>query len=63
MTYGYTIEPDKPDRLVDLIEQTIENGSHAAAPMAWLVDMIPALQYLPDGFPGTAFKKAARMMQ
>lgn len=28
--------------------------------MAWLVDVIPALDYLPAGFPGTAFKSTAR---
>lgn len=34
--------------------------SRATAPMSWAVDIIPALQYLPEGFPGTGFKKTAR---
>lgn len=28
--------------------------------MRWFVDVIPALRYLPSGFPGTAFKETAR---
>lgn len=28
--------------------------------MAWLVDIIPALQYLPESFPGATFQKTAR---
>ena len=34
--------------------------SLAAVPMAWAVDIIPALQYLPDNLPGATFKKTAR---
>jgi len=60
MAYGYTIEPHKPDALVDLIEKMMTEFSLAASPMAWAVDMIPALQYLPENFPGAGFKKTAR---
>jgi cytochrome P450 len=28
--------------------------------MGWAVDILPALRYLPDNFPGTTFKKTAR---
>ena len=34
--------------------------SLAAAPMAWPVDIIPILRYLPENFPGVTFKKTAR---
>jgi cytochrome P450 len=60
MAYGYTIEPRKPDKLVDLIEKMMTEFSLAAAPMAWAVDIFPALQYLPEGFPGAGFKTTAR---
>ena len=60
MAYGYTIEPYKQDHLVHLVDQMMEEFSLAAAPMAWAVDIIPALQYLPEGFPGASFQKTAR---
>jgi cytochrome P450 len=60
MTYGYTTEPHKPDALVTLVDQMSTEFSLAAAPMAWAVDIIPALRYLPDNFPGAAFKRTAR---
>ncbi|OJD10762.1 hypothetical protein AJ78_08313 [Emergomyces pasteurianus Ep9510] len=60
MAYGYTIEPHKPDPLVDLIEQMMTEFSLAAVPMAWAVDIIPVLRYLPEYFPGATFKKTAR---
>ena len=60
MAYGYTVEPEKPDMLVELIDRMMTEFSLAAVPMAWAVDIIPALRYLPDGFPGTKFKETAR---
>jgi hypothetical protein len=60
MAYGYTIEHDKPDKLVDLIEKMMTEFSLAAVPMAWAVDLVPALQHLPDNFPGATFQKTAR---
>ncbi|KAM5350440.1 hypothetical protein ACJ41O_006945 [Fusarium nematophilum] len=60
ITYGYTIESDKPDALVDLIERMMTEFSLAAAPFAWLVGLVPLLQHVPEGFPGTTFKQTAR---
>lgn len=60
MAYGYTIESQKPDVLVETIDRMMAEFSQAAVPMGWAVDIIPALQYLPDGFPGTGFKDTAR---
>ncbi|KAK1144880.1 hypothetical protein N8T08_004893 [Aspergillus melleus] len=60
MAYDYTIEPHKPDPLVDLIEKMMTEFSLAAVPMAWAVDIIPALRHLPEKFPGATFKKTAR---
>jgi len=58
--YGYTIEPNGSDPLVELIEHMMEQINHAALPATWMVDVIPALKHLPDWFPGTAFKEVAR---
>ncbi|KAI3549231.1 O-methylsterigmatocystin oxidoreductase [Colletotrichum abscissum] len=60
MAYGYTIEPHKSDALIELIEKMMTEFSLAASPMAWLVDIIPVLQHLPESFPGVSFKKTAR---
>lgn len=60
MTYGYTIETDQPDVLVDTIDKMMKEFSLAAAPLAWAVDILPMLQHLPDTFPGTGFKQTAR---
>ncbi|KAL7950546.1 cytochrome P450 [Trichoderma barbatum] len=48
------------DPLTVLIEKMMDNLSQALVPSARLVDMIPALKYLPNGFPGTAYKETAR---
>ncbi|KAF9869769.1 o-methylsterigmatocystin oxidoreductase [Colletotrichum karsti] len=60
MAYGYIIEPHKPDALVQMVDKMMTEFSLAASPMAWAVDIIPALQYLPENFPGATFKKTAR---
>jgi cytochrome P450 len=60
IAYGYTIEPFKPDPLVTLADEALEQFSQATVPGTWLVDVIPFLRYLPDWFPGTEFKRTAR---
>lgn len=45
---------------MELIGHMMTNFSLATVPMTWMVDCIPALKYLPDWFPGTAFKATAR---
>lgn len=60
MAYGYTVEPHEPDPLVTLSDRMMTEFSQAAVPMAWAVDVLPALRYLPDNFPGAGFKKTAR---
>lgn len=59
-TYGYSIERNQADPLVDLIETMLTNVTQAAEPLRWLVDTFPLLRYLPDSFPGAGFKKKAR---
>ncbi|KAK5174015.1 uncharacterized protein LTR77_001095 [Saxophila tyrrhenica] len=60
VAYGYTIEPEKRDPLIDIADRALAQFSAATVPGAWMVDVIPALRYLPDWVPGTAFKQTAR---
>lgn len=60
ITYGYSIEPKKPDPLVNLIEHAMEHLSLAFVPLSWAVDAIPSLARLPNGFPCTSFKQTAK---
>ena len=60
MTYDYTIKLERPDALVNLIDRMMTEFSRAAAPFTWAVDLLPFLQYIPEGIPGTGFKKTAR---
>ena len=60
MTYGYTPESAKPDPLIRMIEEFLYNSNVASVPMTWAIDSIPALKYLPDGFPFTGYRKIAK---
>ncbi|KAI1322474.1 OrdA protein [Xylariaceae sp. FL0255] len=62
MVYGYSVGPDDSDVLADLQDEVMNRFSRAAAPGAWLVDMMPVLQYLPESFPGIPFKFVQRQM-
>lgn len=63
ITYGYSINPHAADPLVDLIENMMSNLSQAMLPLGKLVDIFPALQHLPNGFPGATFKETAQKMK
>ena len=41
----------------------MENLSLAFVPLAWAIDSVPALKYLPDWFPGTSYRKTAQEMR
>ncbi|KAL8982136.1 MAG: hypothetical protein Q9205_003262 [Flavoplaca limonia] len=58
--YGYSIERNRADPLVDLIEHAMENLSLAFVPLSWVIDAVPAIKYLPDWFPGTSYRKTAQ---
>ncbi|KAK5994113.1 Cytochrome P450 monooxygenase CLM2 [Cladobotryum mycophilum] len=60
MVYDYTIEPRKPDPLVDLIDHMMANAILSSVPFYYLIEFIPSLKHLPDWFPGTGFKKIAK---
>ncbi|RYP77978.1 hypothetical protein DL771_000837 [Monosporascus sp. 5C6A] len=59
ITYGYTIERKSADPLVKLIDHAMENLSKAFVPLYWAIDSVPAIQYLPDWFPGMSYRKLA----
>lgn len=58
ITYGITPKP-KNDPLVELAEIALAGVSEAGNPGSFLVDLIPAMKYIPDWFPGTEWKKKA----
>ncbi|WP_258237454.1 cytochrome P450, partial [Arcobacter sp. AHV-9/2010] len=49
--YGYTIEPDKRDPLVDLADRAMEEFSLSVLPGTWAGDFLPILRYLPTWLP------------
>ncbi|KAL8874028.1 MAG: hypothetical protein Q9174_000594 [Haloplaca sp. 1 TL-2023] len=57
--YGYSIERNGADPLVELIEHAMDNLSLAFVPLSWAVDAVPGIKYLPDWFPGTSYRKTA----
>ena len=48
------------DPLTLLAEETMEKFSQAAQPGRFLVDFFPWLRFVPEWFPGAAWKKTAR---
>ncbi|KAI4106153.1 MAG: hypothetical protein LQ339_003150 [Xanthoria mediterranea] len=58
--YGYSVERKGPDPLDELIERAMDNLSRAFVPLSWAIDVVPAIEYLPDWFPGTSYRKTAR---
>ncbi|KAJ5925569.1 hypothetical protein N7454_008208 [Penicillium verhagenii] len=59
IAYGYRVEPHSQDLLVNLANVSLEQFSIATTPGTWLVDIIPALKYVPAWFPGASFKRTA----
>ncbi|KAH7889031.1 cytochrome P450 [Phlebopus sp. FC_14] len=58
ISHGYTIR-EGSDPFVDMADRSMMNFSTVATPGAYLVDFIPALQYLPEWFPGAGFQRDA----
>ncbi|KAK5996243.1 Multifunctional cytochrome P450 monooxygenase [Cladobotryum mycophilum] len=58
--YGYTVDPQEDDPLVTLIERTAADFEAASIPFNQTIDIVPVFKYLPQGFPGTGFKKTAQ---
>lgn len=60
MVYDYSIEREGVDPLIAMIERMMANFSAAIVPLAWMVDIVPALRHLPEWLPGMSFKTTAR---
>ncbi|TKA78805.1 hypothetical protein B0A55_02230 [Friedmanniomyces simplex] len=60
MLYNHSIEPHDSDPLVQEVDKAMAQFTEAVVPGKWLVDVIPALEYLPDWLPGARFKQTAR---
>lgn len=60
LAYGLDIREDN-DPYLNLSEEAVKSIGEAAVPGAFLVDVIPALKYVPEFFPGAGFKKKARI--
>ncbi|KAH8985750.1 cytochrome P450 oxidoreductase [Lactarius hatsudake] len=59
MSYGYNVEREKPDPLLNVINIAADEFYLATLPGAWLVDNIPILRHVPAWMPGAGFKKVA----
>ncbi|KAF8983950.1 cytochrome P450 [Cyathus striatus] len=59
LAYGINIERTN-DPFIKLEEEAIRTLAIASVPGAFLVDIIPALKYVPEWFPGAGFKRTAR---
>lgn len=59
MTYGLPIKK-KDDPYVLLANKAIGAMNEAVLPANFLVNIVPALKYVPEFLPGASFKKIAR---
>ncbi|THH14869.1 hypothetical protein EW146_g5523 [Bondarzewia mesenterica] len=59
MCYGYQIQEDN-DPFVHLADVAMDGFSKAAEPGKWLVDIIPAMKYVPAWIPGVVFQRLAK---
>ncbi|KAJ7595756.1 cytochrome P450 [Mycena floridula] len=56
VVYGYlTNDPD--DKLIKLVDDAMEQFSETTAANAFMVDIFPILRFVPEWFPGAAWKK------
>ncbi|EIW76051.1 cytochrome P450 [Coniophora puteana RWD-64-598 SS2] len=56
--YGIQIAPQN-DRYIDIAEEALDGMAKAAAPGAFLVDILPALKHVPAWMPGAGFQTKA----
>ncbi|KAI0043597.1 cytochrome P450 [Auriscalpium vulgare] len=59
LAYGYEVKPNN-DKLFSIVQETGRLAVTVMLPGTQLVNDLPALQYLPEWFPGTGFWKLAR---
>lgn len=58
IAYGIKIRRFDDPYIIN-IQEAVQAFSTAATPGAFLVDLIPALKYIPSWFPGAGFKRKA----
>ncbi|KAL4865823.1 hypothetical protein BDV12DRAFT_173973 [Aspergillus spectabilis] len=63
ITYGYSVDQDADDPLVDIADKALVNFSIAVRPGTWLVDLAPILRHIPSWFPGAGFQRTARIFR
>ncbi|KAJ7596050.1 cytochrome P450 [Mycena floridula] len=56
VTYGYSTK-GRDDKLVKLVDNAMEQFSETTAANAFMVDIFPILRFVPEWFPGAAWKK------
>ncbi|KII91146.1 hypothetical protein PLICRDRAFT_51332 [Plicaturopsis crispa FD-325 SS-3] len=60
VSHGYEVKASE-DELVLLADDVVDKFSLSLRPGAFLVDVLPILQYVPDWFPFAGFKRKAKM--
>jgi hypothetical protein len=48
MSHGYSIDTEKPDKLVHLVQTAAEDFYVATSPGRWLVDNVPSRSLIPS---------------
>ncbi|KAI0938473.1 hypothetical protein AcV5_000150 [Taiwanofungus camphoratus] len=56
MSHGYQVQEGE-DPVVNIVDKAVEQFSLATAPGAFLVDVLPILEYVPSWMPGAGWKK------
>ncbi len=61
LSHGHSVTPVlKEDPIVSLLETAARNFTEITTPGRWWVDVVPALKYVPEWFPGTAWKQRVK---
>lgn len=58
LMYGYEVE-SLEDPIVQIADESIDLGTQLLIPGASLINLIPALKYVPPWFPGAVSRKQA----
>ncbi|THH26899.1 hypothetical protein EUX98_g7292 [Antrodiella citrinella] len=58
MSHGYKVH-EESDSYLELVTVAIDQFTASTSPGAFLVDVLPALRYVPKWFPGAGFQKTA----
>ncbi|KAF5367940.1 hypothetical protein D9758_004326 [Tetrapyrgos nigripes] len=59
VTHGYAVQ-DGEDPFVTLADTAMEQFSQSVSSTGFMVNLIPALQYIPEWFPGAGFQRIAK---